>query len=236
MYKEIKDNISELENKIGYTFKKKYLLGRALTHSSYANQHNLPYVEHNERLEFLGDSVLSLIVSEHIFKKYRSKPEGTLTKIRANLVCESSLYEHAKALSLGDYLKIGKGEEITGGRMRASLLADAFEALIASIYIDGGLECVRKFIISQLSESMEHMAKKASIDDYKSRLQEYVQKDQGANIRYEIAGEEGPPHNKTFSVRVFINGFVSGEGQGRSKKQAEQEAARIALLKIGERE
>lgn len=232
--KERLESLKELEKKVGYVFKKKNLLNRALTHSSYANQLGLPYVDHNERLEFLGDSVLSLAVSEFIFKKYRNKQEGKLTKIRAGIVCESSLYEHAKNLCLGDYMLVGRGEELTGGRRRASVLADAYEALIAAIYIDGGLDRAKEFIISQFEGSIEKFVKNASSDDYKSRLQEYVQKDGEANIVYKVIGEEGPAHSKTFSVMVTVNGQIAGEGLGKSKKQAEQEAARAVLKKMGE--
>lgn len=229
-----KEKLEELEKKINYTFKKKYLLSRALTHSSYANQKGLSYIEHNERLEFLGDSVLSLAVSEHIFKKYKNRQEGKLTKMRAGVVCEASLYMRAQALGLGEYMLIGRGEEITGGRRRISILADACEALIAAIYIDGGFDCAKKFIISQLEDSIAQTVKGSDIDDFKSRLQEYLQKDQEATIRYEVIGEEGPPHNRTFHVRVSINGGMTGEGWGKSKKKAEQEAARGVLQKLGD--
>lgn len=224
----------ELESKIGYCFCRKYLLNRALTHSSYANQWGLSYIEHNERLEFLGDSVLSLVVSEHIFTKYKNKPEGKLTKIRASIVCESSLYELAKIMNLGEYMLMGKGEEITGGRDRVSILADAYEALIAAVYIDGGIENARKFILAELSENIEKIVNGANIKDYKSRLQEYVQKDTGINIRYEIENEEGPDHNKVFYAKVCLNGRDVGRGRGRSKKEAEQEAARAALAFLGD--
>lgn len=226
--------IAKLEESIGYSFKKKYLLNRALTHSSYANQWGLSYVEHNERLEFLGDSVLSLVVSEYIFKKYKNKPEGKLTKIRASIVCESSLYKQAKKLGLGGYLLIGKGEEVTGGRERMSILADAYEALIAAIYIDGGQRSAEKFILEELTESIEKMVAMAGASDYKSRLQENVQREQGMNIKYEIISESGPAHNRIFHARVSINNKEAGRGSGRSKKEAEQEAARSALAFLGD--
>lgn len=229
-----KKKLTELEEKINYSFKKIYLLSRALTHSSYANEIGLPYIEHNERLEFLGDSVLSLAVSEHIFKRYKNKQEGKLTKMRASVVCESSLYICAQALELGDYMLIGRGEELTGGRRRISILADACEALIAAIYIDGGFECAKEFVISQFAESIEQTVTGTDIDDFKSRLQEYLQKDQEASIKYEVIDEEGPPHNKTFHVRVSINGGKTGEGYGKSKKRAEQEAARSVLHNLGD--
>jgi ribonuclease-3 len=234
--KERKDKISELENKIGYRFNKKYLLNRAMTHSSYANQYMLPYIEHNERLEFLGDSVLSLVISEFIFKKYRNKPEGKLTKIRANIVCETSLYQRAKRLGLGEYLLVGRGEEITGGRERVSILADAYEALIAAIYIDGGLDSAKMFIIPEFTDDIENVVDREYFKDYKSRLQEYVQKDQNAVVKYEVVGEEGPAHNKVFYVNVNINGNYAGKGQGKSKKEAEQQAAKAAFESLGKQE
>jgi ribonuclease-3 len=224
--------LSELENKINYSFIKKYLLNRSMTHSSYANQYGLPYIEHNERLEFLGDSVLSLVVSEFIFKRYKNKPEGKLTKIRANIVCEASLSERAKKMELGSYLLIGRGEEITGGREKTSMLADAYEALIAAMYMDGGLECAKNFVISELSESIEQAVKGPGIADYKTQLQEHVQKDAGSTIKYEVVSEEGPAHNKIFTVEVSINERVTGKGQGKSKKQAEQQAAKAALSSV----
>ena len=226
----IENSIAELEKKIGYSFNKKYIIKRALIHSSYANQLGLTYIEHNERLEFLGDSVLNLVVSEYIFKKYRNKPEGKLTRIRASIVCESSLYERAKKLDLGSYMLIGRGEEITGGRERISLIADAYEALIAAIYIDGGIEGAKKFIISELAQSIENTVKKEHLKDYKSTLQEYIQKDQTLNIKYKITREEGPAHNRIFYVVVSINDKVFGSGYGKSKKEAEQEAAKSALI------
>lgn len=230
---ERKEKLSELEQKINYAFKKIYLLDRAMTHSSYANQYNLSYMEHNERMEFLGDSVLGLVVSEYIFKKYRNKPEGKLTKIRANIVCEASLYERAKRIDLGEYLQLGKGEEITGGRERASILADAYEALIAAIYIDGGIESSREFIIPRFVDAIESVVNKEGFKDYKSRLQEHVQKDPSSTIKYETVGEEGPDHNKVFFVNVCINNSLAGKGSGKSKKEAEQEAARSALVSLG---
>lgn len=234
MDKKRVQKIHELEEKIGYTFKKKYLINRALTHSSYANEMGLSYVEHNERLEFLGDSVLSLVISEYIFKKYKDKPEGKLTKIRANIVCESSLYRRAKDISLGDYLLIGKGEELTGGRERMSILADAYEALIASIYIDGGLDKAKEFIIRELSRSFEDVVKGLSSKDYKTKLQEQIQKVHDSTIKYEIEDEQGPDHDRTFYASVAVNGKVIGRGQGKSKKEAEQEAAHKALEFLGD--
>lgn len=231
--KKRKELLLELEQKLGYTFSKLYLLDRALTHSSYANQEGLSYVEHNERLEFLGDSVLSIVISEHIFKKYKTKPEGKLTRIRAGIVCESSLYECAKGIDLGKYMLIGKGEEMTGGRTRVSILADAFEAVIAAIYIDGGLDKVRDFVIRSLSKSIKGAVKDRLMNDYKTELQEIVQREQGSIIEYKVTGEDGPDHDKVFYVAVDVNGRTVGNGHGKSKKEAEQEAAKSAISLMG---
>lgn len=228
------EQISELENKINYTFNKKFLLERAMTHSSYANQNKLDYAYHNERLEFLGDSVLSLTISEYLYKKYHSKPEGKLTRLRSSIVCEASLYDKAKLLKLGTYLQMGKGEEQSGGRERVSTLSDAFEALIGAIYLDGGLDNARQFIISQFSNMIETLEKKEKFSDYKTQLQELAQKQSGAVISYDIYKEEGPDHDKLFSARVYINDKLSGEGTGKSKKEAEQHAAKKALEITGD--
>jgi ribonuclease-3 len=228
-----KNQLLLLEKKINYNFNKKYLLNRALTHSSYANQLGLSNLEHNERLEFLGDSVLSLVISEYIFNKYKNKAEGKLTKIRANIVCESSLYDKAKHIKIGDYMLIGKGEELTGGRERVSILADAYEALIAAIYLDGGFEKAKEFVISIFSPSIEENVKSAYTKDYKSTLQEYIQRDSNLIIKYELENEEGPAHNKIFYVKVSINSKVIGNGKGRSKKEAEMHAAKAALEFLG---
>lgn len=224
-----KEQLKVLENRINYHFNKIYLLDRALTHSSYANQMELSYVEHNERMEFLGDSVLSLVTSEYLFKKYRNKQEGSLTKIRASVVCEDSLYNCAKKINLGDFILLGKGEELSGGRTRASLLADAYEALISAIYIDGGYEKAKEFVLSNLSDALKNAALNLDMKDYKTRLQELVQKKSGVKISYNITGDEGPDHNKTFFAEVVINESRAGKGQGHSKKDAEQEAAKCAL-------
>lgn len=225
--------IERLEEKINYKFNKKYIINRALTHSSYANQYGLSYIEHNERMEFLGDSILGIIVSEYIFKKYKTKPEGKLTKIRASIVCESSLYKKAKELGLGDFLLLGKGEEITKGRERPSMLADAYEALIAAIYLDGGMDSAKDFVLEELSDTIDLTVKEGKIKDYKTKLQEHLQTDSGVSIRYCIEKEEGPAHNRSFFSVVYINGNRAGDGQGKSKKEAEQEAAKNALIALG---
>lgn len=230
---ERRAQMKPLEDMIDYHFKRMYLLNRALTHSSYANQHSLSYVEHNERLEFLGDSVLSLVISEYIFKKYRNKPEGKLSKIRANIVCEDSLHRKAKKLDLGRYMLFGKGEEMTGGRERTSILADALEALIAAIYIDGGLEMAGKFVLGEFSDTIDRMVRRKYNSDYKSKLQEYIQKEQSLSVQYRVTGEEGPDHDKTFYVDVTVGDKYAGKGCGRSKKEAEQAAAKSALESLG---
>lgn len=224
--------MNRLEQNLNYKFKNKRLLMGALAHSSYANENKLPEGS-NERLEFLGDSVLSLIVSEHIFENYRDLPEGELTKIRASLVCENSLYEFAKEIDLGSFLLLGKGEAQSGGAERPSILADAFEAVLAAIYLDGGIEPTRKHILRFIDKKLNCMASVA-FKDYKTYLQEFIQKNPEEKLEYVIVGEEGPDHAKTFTVEVHLNSNVIGKGSAGSKKRAEQEAARQALELMGE--
>ncbi len=218
--------MTELENKIGYVFKNDLLLQTALTHTSFANE-DKHRTHHNERLEFLGDSVLSVVVSEYLFSHNKQLPEGYLTRIRAALVCEGSLFEFAMQLGLGQYLRLGRGEEKSGGRTRPAILADAFEALIAAIYLDGGLECARAFILPyiQSAQPMEQ--------DYKTRLQEVIQKNPEERVRYEVVDSSGPDHDKHFVVEVHLNSNCIGRGEGHSKKSAEQMAAREALHLMG---
>lgn len=220
------------EEIIGVTFQKLHLLDTALTHSSYANQQALP-TEHNERLEFLGDSVLSMIVSEYLYKKYKSKQEGKLTRIRASVVCEPSLADMARKIMINKYLRIGKGEEMSGGREKDSLLADSCEAVIAAIYIDAGFEKAKDFVLSHLSDKIEAVSSDEVYSDYKSKLQEYIQKNQESKIRYNLIEESGPPHNKLFEMEVQIDGRSCGRGKGKSKKEAEQKAAKQALEMLG---
>ena len=224
-------DIAEFEEKIGYTFKVKHLIHQALSHSSYANEKKHPNGS-NERLEFLGDSVLSIVVSDYLYKHLTSVAEGDLTKLRASLVCEKSLHVFARQIDLGSYLLLGKGEENTGGRERPSILADAFEAVIAAIYLDGGMEAARKHILRFIPEDLEHEAKKA-FSDFKTVLQEVVQKNPEEKVEYVLIGEEGPDHNKRFVVEVMLNSQVIGKGKGRSKKEAEQLAAKEALELMG---
>lgn len=223
--------LSLLEETIGYTFREKMYLQVATTHSSYANEvkHQVKY---NERLEFLGDAVLSIIVSDHLFNHFYSQ-EGELTKMRASLVCEKSLKVMADKIHLGNYLLLGKGEEMTGGRTRPSILADAFEALIAAIYMDGGLEAARNFVLPFVTEMLEDSSK-VSFKDYKTLLQEIVQKNPEEHLSYHLVDQWGPDHDKHFVVEIHLNSNVIGKGEGKSKKSAEQFAAKQALELMGQ--
>lgn len=221
---------TELEQTVGYRFQEPALLTEALCHSSYANE-TRGALRCNERLEFLGDSVLSIVVSNHLFRNTHL-PEGELTKIRASLVCEKSLFEWAKRISLGDYLLLGHGEEQSGGRERPSILADAFEAVIAAIFLDGGMEPAAKHILRFLPEHFDRPSE--AFHDYKTALQEVIQQNPEERVEYVLVGEEGPDHMKQFTVEVRLNSNVIGTGTGRSKKIAEQTAAKEALLLMGE--
>lgn len=216
----------QLETVIGYTFKDPSLLETALTHTSYANEAR-GRVKHNERLEFLGDSVLSIVVADYLFHHWTDRPEGELTKARASLVCESALFQFAQEIDLGRYLRLGRGEEMGGGRMRPSVVSDAFEALIAALYLDGGMEAARAFILPFLTEG------KTAEADYKTQLQEVIQQNPEERLRYELEGETGPDHDKHFQMAVYLNSNLIGRGEGHSKKAAEQAAARQALKLMG---
>lgn len=220
----------EFENIIGYTFKNKELIEQALSHSSYANEKKRAGGS-NERLEFLGDSVLSIAVSDYLYKNI-NVPEGELTKMRASLVCEKSLFVFAQQIELDEFLHLGKGEENTGGRERPSILADAFEAVIAAIYLDGGMEAAAKHILRFMPEDIKR-TKKPVLSDFKTLLQEVVQKNPEEKVEYVLIGEEGPDHNKRFVVEVCLNSQVIGKGKGKSKKEAEQLAAKEALELMG---
>lgn len=222
---------AELEQRIGYRFKDQALLSEALCHSSYANEKRT--LNCNERLEFLGDSVLSIVVSNHLFRNCKHLPEGALTKIRASLVCEKSLFEWAKELRLGDYLLLGHGEDASGGRERPSILSDAFEAVIAAMFLDGGMEVVTPYILRFLPAKFDRPSD--VFTDYKTVLQEVIQQNPEEHIEYVLVGEEGPDHNKQFKIEVRLNSNVIGRGAGRSKKIAEQMAAKEALLLMGEK-
>ena len=223
-------SIQQLQQVIHYQFHNITFLEVALTHSSYANEMR-HQVRYNERLEFLGDAVLSIIVSDYLFNNY-TVPEGDLTKLRAALVCERSLDVMANKIGLGDYLRLGHGEEMTGGRTRPSIIADAFEALIAAIYLDSGIESAREFVLPFVIEMLEH-EDSLSFKDYKTILQEIIQQNQEEKLVYKLVGEKGPDHDKRFVVEVLLNSNVIGKGQGRSKKTAEQMAAKEALELMG---
>lgn len=225
--KKLLDNIKKFEEVIGYEFKNKSCILEALTHSSYSNENKR--FNFNERFEFLGDSVLGVVISDYLFKQEKDLPEGELTKLRANIVCEESLNEVALNINLGDYMLLGKGEEATGGRQRISILADATEAVIAAIYLDGGLESARNFILKFMEEIIEDTRKGNIFRDYKTHLQEVLQSKGENNIWYRLIEEKGPDHNKRFVMEVGINDEVLGLGEGKSKKEAEQIAAKSAL-------
>lgn len=221
--------LAELQKAIGYTFKNEELLIGALTHSSYANE-NLSSGESNERLEFLGDSVLGFIAAEYFYKDRTRLPEGELTKLRAAAVCEKSLFSYSQKINLGSYLFLGKGEIITGGDSRPSILADAFEALLAAIYLDGGMGAAKAFALPFLKTSA---LKSDTLRDHKTTLQEVIQKNPEETLDYVVVAESGPDHNKVFTVEVHLNNNVIGKGKGKSKKIAEQEAAKEALALMG---
>ena len=221
--------MEQLQNNLGYHFKNPALLARALTHSSYANARHVDTGD-NERLEFLGDSVLGFITAEYLFANHRDFPEGELTKLRAYAVCEKSLFSYAEEIGLGHYLKLGKGEERTGGRTRPSVLSDAFEAVIAAIYLDGGMDEAKKFVLRFV---VPYVEAKPTFKDYKTMLQEVVQKNQGETLEYVLVSETGPDHDKCFTVEVHLNSNVIGRGVGGSKKKAEQNAAKEALELMG---
>lgn len=221
--------LSDFEKKLGYSFQNKELLKNALTHSSYANEHRREGITSNERLEFLGDAILGLVVAEHLYKIHPDKPEGELTKLRAELVCEGSLAEVAARLELGKVLRLGHGESHGGGSHRPSMLADAVEAVLAASYLDGGMEIPRGIIARFI------LGKEPAVSgnqDYKTRFQELVQRSPDHSISYEMTGETGPDHEKCFTVEVSLDGKVVGQGSGSSKKRAEQDAAREAILKL----
>lgn len=223
--------MEELEKRIGYTFRDRQLLETALTHSSYANESHRG--ESNERLEFLGDSVLGIVVSEYIFNVCTNKQEGDLTKLRASLVCESTLAAFSRRLGLGEFLRLGKGERRSGGAERPSILADAFEALIAAIFLDGGMDEAKRFVLDFEVPEIERPRVRRTAD-YKTTLQEIVQQSEGDILEYVMVEESGPDHNKHFVAEVHLNSNVIGRGGGRSKKEAEQQAARAALELMGE--
>lgn len=215
----------ELQQVLHYTFKNPALLRIALTHTSFANESKVA-TTHNERLEFLGDSVLSVVVADYLFHQ-SGRPEGELTRMRASLVSEEALFQFAQEIHLGEYLRLGHGEDLGGGRNRPSVVSDAFEALIAALYLDGGIEVARRFILPFITEG------KTAEGDYKTRLQEVVQQNPEEHLHYELEEESGPDHDKHFVVAVYLNSNCIGRGHGHSKKMAEQHAAREALALMG---
>ena len=219
----------ELEKKLNYIFQDQALLEEALCHSSYANEHRTGRLSSNERLEFLGDSVLGFVTAEFLFVQHPDLPEGDLTRIRAALVCEQSLYEVARKLNLGAYLRLGRGEESGGGRTRTSILADATEAVFAAVYLDGGISAASALIHRVLLDAEREEVVEERRRDYKTALQELVQRRADQILTYRMVGECGPDHAKVFSAEVLLNGAAIGSGSGHSKKEAEQAAARNAL-------
>ena len=221
--------MQHLEEILGYTFRDRSLLENALTHSSYANENRSRGCQSNERLEFLGDSVLGMVTADFLYRTHPDLPEGDLTRTRAALVCEESLVEVARTWGLGEYLKLGKGENAGGGRKRPSIQADAVEAVLAAVYLDGGIGSARKIIQTFI---LDKEAEKAHSRDYKTALQELVQRESGQVLQYRLTGSSGPDHAKVFLVEVDLNGTTVGQGEGHSKKEAEQNAAKAAIQRL----
>lgn len=219
-------NLTKLEQNIKYTFKDKKLLQNALTHTSYAYEHG---IQSNEKLEFLGDSILEFVSSEYMYNKYTNLKEGEMTKVRATVVCEKSLHKIATKHNFSDFLYLGKSELMTGGKKRPAILADSVEAVIAAMFLDGGLEPAKKFIIENLKDEIEIATKHVGEKDYKTVLQEELQKNGDVKIEYKIIKETGPDHDKTFEAQVSLNGKKLATGVGKSKKEAEMKAAQKAL-------
>jgi len=220
--------MERLEEQIGYRFHDRNLLRTALTHSSYANERHGENIQSYERLEFLGDSILGLVAAEYLYRHEPCLPEGRMTRLRAELVCEANLHKTALALGLGQYMLLGRGEEYTGGRERPSILADMVEAIIAALYLDSSIEQARRFVLQRILCGVELSDSHRSAD-YKTRLQELIQRRSDRYISYRLVGESGPDHDKTFLFEALVNDVVYGRGSGKTKKEAEQEAARRAL-------
>lgn len=233
MQSKRKDELLEFCGLLGITMDNLDLLNTALTHTSFAHESKeQPRPVHNERIEFLGDSVLSLIVSTYMYKHFPKLNEGELTKFRAHIVCETSLAQYAHRISLGKYLRLGKGEASSGGRERASILADAFESVLGAYYIDQGLAAAEKFLLGLMKTELDFICEHGIYSDYKTRLQEIVQRDGDVEISYELIDSSGPEHNKSFTTVVSVAGKVVGKGVGHSKKESEQHAAKSALEKL----
>lgn len=223
-------NLSNVEKNLKINFNNKRIIQTAFTHSSYAKQ--FKESQYNERLEFLGDSVLQLTITEYLFSNYKNKLEGELTRLRSLIVCENSLYNVARKLGISDFIMMSKGEELTGGRDRISIQADAVEAIIAAIYLDKGVEVAKEFILSNFNDIIKKAIDNKIILDFKTKLQEYLQKDGDIDIKYELCRHEGPPHRRKFFVNLYVEGKLLGSGEGYSKKEAEQNAAKEALVKL----
>lgn len=233
MQSKRKDELLEFCGLLGITMDNLDLLNTALTHTSFAHESKeQPRPVHNERIEFLGDSVLSLIVSTYMYKHFPKLNEGELTKFRAHIVCETSLAQYAHKISLGKYLRLGKGEASSGGRERASILADAFESVLGAYYIDQGLAAAEKFLLGLMKTELDFICEHGIYSDYKTRLQEIVQRDGDVEISYDLIDSSGPEHNKSFTTVVSVAGKVVGKGVGHSKKESEQHAAKSALEKL----
>lgn len=231
----LSSRLNKLQENLEYGFKDIELLETALTHSSYANENGLHPSKSNERLEFLGDTVINLVVSEYLYNKYPFYPEGELTKIRAKVVCESSLALAARKIKLGEFLLLGKGEEATGGRTRDSILADASEAIAGAVFLDSDYDTAKRFLVSRFETDIVRAVAKGNLFiDYKTQLQEKLQKITKEKLSYAVVREEGPDHNKIFYVDVFLGSDVIGSGFGRNKKEAEQLSAKEALILMGE--
>lgn len=231
-------DIALLEERIGYKFRDASVIATALTHSSYSNEVKLrgQTAECNERLEFLGDSVLSLITTRYLYTTYTTLPEGEMSKIRAAAVCEKALHGFAGEIGLGNFLYLGHGEELNRGRTRASILADAFEALLAAMYLDGGLDAVSAFLMPLITEEVDSIVATGRSQDYKTELQQIIQQDKDELLEYVTVGESGPAHKRIFDVEARLNGNVIGRGSGTSKRNAEQDAAKEALSLFGIKE
>ena len=233
MQKNRQEELLEFCGRMGVDMHNLELLNVALTHSSYANEAKTkPRPQYNERIEFLGDSVLSIIVSTYMYNNFPKLSEGKLTKLRAHIVCEGSLYKYAQALHIGDYLQLGRGEELCGGREKASLLADAFEAVLGAVYLDCGMRVAREYLLRQMRAEIDKICCYGISDDHKTHLQEYLQRDGDVDLAYEVLGTQGPEHDKIFEVEVLLDGKQIGTGKGRTKKDAEQMAAMDALKKL----
>lgn len=222
-------SLKEFQKEIGYEFKDESLLKQALTHSSYANEKHMKRLSDNERLEFLGDAVLEAVSSEFLYLNYKELPEGDLTRLRASMVCEPTLAFCAKEIRMGEYVFLGKGEDMTGGRERKSVLSDALEAVIGAIFLDGGFLAAREFVLKKIMNDIEH---KRMFFDSKTILQEVCQAQFKQNVTYRLVSEEGPDHAKKFTVEVLVGQDILGTGKGNTKKSAEQEAAYHALIKL----